>query len=49
MKEIDAEEERIKNVGIPADLVHKRGEMTVWERIEYLVRSGDLPAAAHDL
>ena len=31
---------RIKNVGIPADLVHKRGEMTVWERIEYLVDPG---------
>ena len=34
MKEIDAEVDRIKNFGIPADVVHKRGEMTVWERIE---------------
>src|SRR3989339_1771832 len=40
MKAVEAEEERIKNVGIPADLVHKRGEMTVWERIEYLVDPG---------
>jgi len=40
MREIEAEEERIRNVGIPVDLVHKRGEMTVWERIEYLVDPG---------
>ena len=40
MREIEAEEERIRNVGIPVDLVHRRGEMTVWERIEYLVDPG---------
>ena len=40
MKAVEAEGERIKNVGIPVDLVHKRGEMTVWERIEYLVDPG---------
>ena len=40
MKAVEAEEERIRNVGIPVDLVHKRGEMTVWERIEYLVDPG---------
>ena len=37
MKEIDAEEQRIKDVGIPVEKMHKRGQMTVWERIEYLV------------
>ncbi len=35
-----AEAERIRNVGIPVEVVHKRGEMTVWERIEYLVDPG---------
>lgn len=40
MREIDAEEERIRNVGIPVEVVHKRGEMTVWERISYLVDAG---------
>ena len=40
MKEIDAEVDRIKNFGIPADVVHKRGEMTVWERIEYVIDPG---------
>ena len=49
MKSVDAEEERIKNVGIPVDLVHKRGEMTVWERIEYLVDPGTFRPLAHDL
>ena len=34
MQEIDAEVERIKNFGIPAEKVHERGEMTVWDRIE---------------
>lgn len=40
MKEIDAEVERIKNYGIPAAKVHERGEMTVWDRIEYIVDPG---------
>jgi glutaconyl-CoA decarboxylase len=40
MKEIDAEVERIKNYGIPAEKVHERGEMTVWDRIEYIVDPG---------
>jgi glutaconyl-CoA decarboxylase len=40
MKEIDAEVERIKNFGIPAEKVHERGEMTVWDRIEYVVDPG---------
>ena len=40
MKEIDAEVERIKNFGIPAEKIHKRGQMTVWDRIEYLVDPG---------
>jgi glutaconyl-CoA decarboxylase len=40
MQEIDAEVERIKNFGIPAEKVHERGEMTVWDRIEYIVDPG---------
>ncbi|MBN2569337.1 MAG: glutaconyl-CoA decarboxylase subunit alpha [Deltaproteobacteria bacterium] len=41
MKGIDAEVARIRNdVGIPDELVHKRGQLTVWERIEYLVDPG---------
>ena len=40
MREIDGEAERIKNVGISDEVMHKRGTMTVWERIEYLVDPG---------
>jgi len=40
MRGIDAEVERIKGVGIPVEKVHQRGDMTVWERIEYLVDPG---------
>jgi len=40
MAAVAAEAERIRNVGIPVEVVHKRGEMTVWERIEYLVDPG---------
>ena len=40
MKRIDVEQERIKNFGVPAEKIHERGEMTVWERIEYLVDPG---------
>ena len=40
MKEIDEEVARIKNYGVSDEEMHKRGEMTVWERIEYLVDQG---------
>ena len=40
MKAADAEVERVKNAGIPADVVRKRGQMTVWDRIEYLIDPG---------
>ncbi len=46
MKRIDVEKERIKNFGVPAEKIHERGEMTVWERIEYLVDSGTFPSFA---
>ncbi|MDO9515684.1 MAG: carboxyl transferase domain-containing protein [Syntrophales bacterium] len=40
MRGIDAEALRIKGVGIPIEKVHQRGDMTVWERIEYLADPG---------
>jgi len=40
MRGIDAEALRIKEVGIPVEKVHQRGDMTVWERIEYLADPG---------
>lgn len=29
--------EKIKNSGTPADVIHKRGQMTAYDRLEYLV------------
>jgi len=40
LKELDAEIERVKNAGLPAQKIRERGEMTVWDRIEYLVDPG---------
>jgi glutaconyl-CoA decarboxylase len=40
MGEIDREVDRIKNFGVSTEELHRRGEMTVWERIEYLVDPG---------
>jgi glutaconyl-CoA decarboxylase len=40
MKSIDAEVERVKNAGIPAAKIRKRRQMTVWDRIEYLIDPG---------
>jgi glutaconyl-CoA decarboxylase len=37
---LDSEVERVKNSGIPVEKIHKRGQLTVWERIEYLVDPG---------
>ena len=40
MAKIDEEAERIKNYGLPVEKVHQRGEMTIWERIDYIVDPG---------
>jgi len=40
LKELDAELARVKNAGLPAEKIRERGEMTVWDRIEYLVDPG---------
>ncbi|MBL6968592.1 MAG: glutaconyl-CoA decarboxylase subunit alpha, partial [Desulfobacteraceae bacterium] len=32
--------EAVKNAGIPAEVIRKRGQLTVWERIEYLIDPG---------
>lgn len=40
VKELAAEVSRVKNAGLPAAKIHERGEMTVWDRIEYLVDPG---------
>jgi glutaconyl-CoA decarboxylase len=40
LKELDAELGRVKAAGIPAEKIRERGEMTVWDRIEYLVDPG---------
>ena len=40
LTELDAEVARAKNAGLPAEKIRERGEMTVWDRIEYLVDPG---------
>ena len=40
LKELDAELTRVKSAGLPAEKIRERGEMTVWDRIEYLVDPG---------
>ena len=40
LKDLDAEVARVKNAGLPAEKIRERGEMTVWDRIEYLVDPG---------
>lgn len=39
-EEILAAVEAVKNAGIPAEVVHKRAQLTIWERIEKLVDPG---------
>lgn len=38
--QITEEIERVKSAGLPEEVIHKRGQMTVWERLEYLVDPG---------
>ena len=37
---VAAEVERVMNAGLPAEKIHSRGQLTVWERIEKLVDPG---------
>lgn len=37
---VKAEVERVMTAGIPAEVIHKRKQLTIWERIEYLVDEG---------
>ena len=39
-KEIQEAVQKVKDAGIPEDVIHKRGMLTVWERIEYLIDPG---------
>ena len=39
-KEVGEAIEGVKNAGIPAEVIKKRGQLTVWERIEYLIDPG---------
>ncbi|MGD9040588.1 MAG: carboxyl transferase domain-containing protein, partial [Desulfobacteraceae bacterium] len=39
-KEVHEALEAVKNAGIPPEIIKKRGQMTVWERIEYLIDPG---------
>jgi glutaconyl-CoA decarboxylase len=40
LEDLDAEIARVKAAGLPASRLRERGEMTVWDRIEYLVDPG---------
>ena len=37
---IEAEVEKVKNVGFPEEKINARGQMTVWQRLKYLVDPG---------
>ena len=38
--DIDAAVEKVKNVGFPTEKINARGQLTVWQRLEYLVDPG---------
>jgi len=38
--EIEAEVEKAKNVGFPTEKINARGQLTVWQRLEYLLDPG---------
>ncbi|MBU1569752.1 MAG: glutaconyl-CoA decarboxylase subunit alpha [Proteobacteria bacterium] len=38
--QVKAEVEKVKNAGMPTEKINERGEMTVWQRLAYLVDPG---------
>lgn len=39
-KQLHEEIEKVKNAGLPAKKINERGQLTVWQRLEYLVDPG---------
>ena len=39
-QQVEEAVEAVKNAGIPEEILKKRGQLTVWERIEYLIDPG---------
>jgi len=39
-RQVEEAIQKVKSAGIPEELIHKRGQLTVWERIEYLIDPG---------
>lgn len=39
-KAVEAEVQKVKEAGIPEEVIHKRGQLTIWERLDYLVDEG---------
>jgi glutaconyl-CoA decarboxylase subunit alpha len=39
-KQLQEEIEKVKNAGLPAKKINERGQLTVWQRLEYLVDPG---------
>lgn len=39
-KEIDAAVDAVKNAGFPTEKINERGQMTVWQRLDYLIDEG---------
>lgn len=40
VKEIEAAVEKVKAAGLPTEKINQRGQMTVWQRLDYLVDPG---------
>lgn len=38
--QVDAAVEKVKNAGLPTEKINARGQLTVWQRLEYLVDAG---------
>lgn len=39
-KQLEEEVEKVKNAGLPTKKINERGQLTVWQRLEYLVDPG---------
>ncbi len=40
VKALEAEIDRVKRAGLPAEKIRERGDLTVWDRIDYLIDPG---------
>ena len=46
-QQLQEEIQKVKNAGLPAKKINDRGQLTIWQRLDYLIDPGTVVPAPH--